>query len=403
MHRQLEPGPLNWPDLNVSQDDNPSEPRRRRSRVEGSIPRLSCHLVTMSRRAAGAAQRVQIFARSFQTATGQGTVVDEPSRRARAKHDRSWSSAWRLLAALTALGCSKPSAEEAPRATKQGALVTPASAAPAAHSRHPLELSAYTATLAVDGEDIYVLAGHGAYRFSPGRAAERWEMELGDTPAVGARGIVYWLEGELRRAPKRGGSAEILAAVPRPRRLCASGGHLVWEEPAQAAAQLRTLDGSEPRTIYRSEGEIAALALMDDQAYFVERVQERWRIGTVALSGGAARFTEARTSRTPALLAAAQDVFFYDGPTSTVRRVASDLSREDVVARDVICSPLAVADRVYCAQISLLFEVPRDGGKARLLAAKRPGTIAALVATRARVAWLLDTGDSRAELEMLSR
>jgi hypothetical protein len=305
---------------------------------------------------------------------------------------------------LAALGCSKPATEQAPHATKQGAVVSLASAAPAPQSRHPLELSAYTATLAAEGDDIYVFTSHDAYRFGAGRAAERWAIELGDTPAVGARGIVYWLDGKLRQAPKQGGSVEILAAVPRaPRRLCVSGAHLVWEEPAQAAALLRTLDGSEPRTIYRSQGEIEALALMDDQAYFVERSQERWRLGTVALSGGAARFTEARASRTPALLAAAHDVFFYDGPTSTVRRVASDLSREDVVAREVICSPLAVADRVYCAQISLLFEVPRDGGKARLLAPKRPGTIAALVATRTRIAWLLDAGENRAELEVLSR
>jgi hypothetical protein len=309
---------------------------------------------------------------------------------------------------LAALGCSRPSTEQAPHATQQSAVATPASAVPTPPSepqlRHLLELSAYTATLAADGDDIYVLTGHRAHRFAQGGAAESWEIELGDTPALGAGGIVYWLDGKLRRAPKLAGRSEILASVPRaPRRLCASGEQLVWVEPAESAAALRTLDGSEPRTIYRSEGEIEALALMDDQAYFVERSQERWRLGTVGLSGGTARFTERRASRTPAVLAAARDIFFYDGPTSSVRRVSSDLSREELIAREVICSPLAVADRVYCAQISLLFEVPRDGGKARLLSSKRAGTIAALVATRSRVAWLLDTGEGRAELELLSR
>lgn len=285
--------------------------------------------------------------------------------------------------------------------TTGGAAPTPQSEP---RTRHPLDLSAYTATLAADDHDVYVLTSRGAYRFSDGRLAERRELDLGDTPALGARGIVYWLDGKLRHAPKKAGNAEILAVVPRaPRRLCASGEHVVWEDPAPAATLLRTLAGSEPRTIYRSEGEIEALALMDDQAYFVERREERWRLGTVALGGGAPRFTEPRASRTPALLAASRDVFFYDGPTSTVRRVTSDLSREDVVVRDLICSPLAVADQVYCAQISLLFEVPRDGGKARLLAPKRPGTIAALVATGSRVAWLLDVGENRAELELLSR
>lgn len=55
----------------------------------------------------------------------------------------------------------------------------------------------------------------------------------------------------------------------------------------------------------------------------------------------------------------------------------------------------------YCSQISLLFELPRDGGPTRLLAPKRPGTIAALVATKTRLAWLLDVGETRTEVEVL--
>jgi hypothetical protein len=263
---------------------------------------------------------------------------------------------------------------------------------------------AYTATLAADDESIYVLARNAAYRFTEGEPVARWAIELGDTPALTARGFAYWLDGELRQVPKRGGPTDILASVPQaPRRLCASGTSLVWEELEQGTSLLRTLDGSAPRTIYRGAGQIEALSVMDDQAYFVERNEQQWRLGAVALSGGAARFTEYRGARTPAALAAAGDVFYYDGPSSSVRRVSSDLAREDVLARDVICSPLAVADRVYCAQLSLLFEVSRDGGPTRSLAPKRGGTVTALVATRNRVAWLLDVGGDRAELEVSKR
>lgn len=312
--------------------------------------------------------------------------------------------AWLMLGAW---GCTKPSTGQPEGTRAQRAAVTSASAAPAGRSEPRslgrLELSAYTSTLAADDESIYVLASSAAYRFTPGEPVARWAIELGDTPALAAGGFVYWLEGELRQVPKRGGPAETLAKVPQaPRRLCASGASIVWEEPDQAASLLRTLDGSAPRTMYRSAGQIEALAVMDDQAYFVERSQQQWRLGTVALSGGAARFSEHRGARAPALLAAAHDVFFYDGPSSSVRRFSSDLAREEVLARDVICSPLAVLDRVYCAQLSLLFDFSRDGGTARSLAPKRAGPITALVATRSRVAWLLDVGENRAELEVLT-
>jgi hypothetical protein len=309
---------------------------------------------------------------------------------------------------LSALGCSKPSSGQAPGASAQGAALTSASAAPAARSGpqslHRLELSAYTSTLTADDEGIYVLASHGAYRFIEGEPVARWAIDLGDTPALTDRGFVYWLEGALRQVPKRGGPTEILARVPRaPRRLCASGKQLVWEELDEAASLLRTLDGSAPRTIYRGAGQIEALSLVDDQVYFVERSEQQWRLGAVPLSGGVARFSERHGERAPAQLAAAGDVFYYDGPSSSVRRLPSDLSREEVIARDVICSPLAVADRVYCAQLSLLFDLDRNGGRARSLAPKRSGTITALVATRTRVAWLLDVGDNQAELEVLAR
>lgn len=309
---------------------------------------------------------------------------------------------------LGGLGCSKPPTRQDPSDKAQSAAAVSASAGSVGPSepqaRHQLAFSAYTATLAADEEAVYVLTSQAAYRFRDGQAMERWEIQLGDTPALGGSGIVYWLDGKLLRAPKQGGPGEILASVPRaPRRLAASGEHVVWEEADETMSSLRALDGAEPRTVYRGAGSVEALTLMDDQAYFVVRDRERWRLGTASLGGGAPRFAEPRTSRTPALLAPAGDVYFYDGPTSSVRRFASDLSREDVIARDVICSPLAVADRVYCAQISLLFEIPREGGATRLLAPKRAGTLTALVATRTRVAWLLDAGENRAELEVLSR
>jgi hypothetical protein len=308
---------------------------------------------------------------------------------------------WLLLAAV---GCSRPSSKETANES-QGQRRREAAQAPRPepHRLYQLDTSAYTATLAADeDESLYVLTSHAAYRLRAGELASHWALELGDTPVLSARGIVYWSDGALRMVPKRGGPAEVLASVPRPpRRLCAARDNLAWVELDGGGSSLHTLDGSEPRNLYRSPGEIEALALMDDRAYFVERADERWRLGVVALGGGSPRFTEPYATRTPALLATAGDVFFYDGPTSTVRRFSSGLEREEVVGRDVICSPLAVSERIYCSQISLLFELPRDGGPARSLAPKRAGTIAALVATKTRLAWLLDVGANRSEVEVL--
>lgn len=312
---------------------------------------------------------------------------------------------WLLLAAV---GCSRPSSEKTTHESQKVPLSNAARNTadvprPEPRSLYQLDTSAYTATLAADEDDsLYVLTSHAAYRLRAGEPASRWALELGDTPTLSARGIVYWLDGALRLVPKKGGPPEILANVPRPpRHLCAARENLAWVEPEANGAILRTLDGSEPRSLYRSPGDIDALALMDDRAYFVERSQEGWRLGTVALGGGSPRFTEQYATRTPAQLATAGDVFFYDGPSSTVRRFSSGLEREEVVGRDVICSPLAVSERIYCSQVSLLFELPRDGGPARSLAPKRAGTIAALVATKTRLAWLLDVGENRTEVEVL--
>jgi hypothetical protein len=309
---------------------------------------------------------------------------------------------------MATVGCSRPSSKETAHESHGPRPSNVASAAAEVHRPEPrslyrLDTSAYTATLAADEDDsLYVLTSHAAYRLRAGEPASHWALELGDTPALSARGIVYWSDGALRIVPKRGGPAEVLATVPRPpRRLCAARENVAWIEPDGGGTQLRTLDGSEPRSLYRSPGEIDALALMNDRAYFVERDHERWRLGTVGLGGGSPRFTQQYATRTPALLATAGDVFFYDGPSSTVRRFSSGLEREDVVGRDVICSPLAVSERIYCSQISLLFELPRDGGPARVLAPKRAGTIAALVATKTRLAWLLDVGENRTEVEVL--
>jgi len=324
---------------------------------------------------------------------------------------RSYANALGLL--LATFACSRSPRREAPSAAAPSA--TAGEARPERDARAPssppapdrllqLDVSAYAATLAVDGSTIYVLTEHAAYSLAPDQPPARWNVELGTMPALASRGFVFWRDGELQLAPKQGGATETLARVPAaPQRLSALGERVAWIDAGAGPGVLRALNGAEPRVVYRSDGQLEALTLMDDQAYFVERRSTEWRLGAVSLAGGPPRFTAPRASRTPALLAAAEDVFYYDGPSSSVRRVSTDLARETAIANGVICSPLAVADRVYCAQIGLLFELSKQGSPARPLGPTRPGTIAGLVATSTRVAWLLDVGENRTDVEALSR
>ncbi len=288
---------------------------------------------------------------------------------------------------------SRSSAPQAPVPTKTATTLFTA------------DSSAYAARLALDDDAVYLFTSGAAYRLVPGHPPERRELDLGLTPALAGDHLVYWSKGALWRAPKRGGAASMLAKLPRePERLSASGERFAWlESSPDRRFGIWTLDGSRPREIVAPQGHVAALTLLDDQVFFVEELPgTAYRLGVVPLSGGEPRYSPEKKGRTPAMLAAAGEVFFYDGPTRSVRRASPDLARERVIARGVICSPLAAAERVYCAQPAGLLELPAEGGPARVLSAARSGAITSVVASANRVAWLVDRGADRLAVETLS-
>jgi hypothetical protein len=317
------------------------------------------------------------------------------------------------LACLVVLaGCSRTPERPTPSENAPSPSAAPSSGlthVPAPPTQEPstlftAEVSAYAAEVALDEDAVYLLTPSAAFRLVPGRPAERWALDLGLTPALAGGHFVYWSKGELLRAPKRGGDPSTLAKVPgEPQRLAASGDYVAWlEKSADRGFVIWTLDGSRPREVLIPRGDVAALALLDDQVFFVEQLPEaKHRLGVVPLSGGEPRYSSEKKGRTPAMLAAAGELFFYDGPTTTVRRVSTDLTRERVIARGLICSPLAVAERVYCAQPAGLVELPAEGGSPRALAAARGGPITKIVASAKRVAWLVDAGPDRLSVQTL--
>jgi hypothetical protein len=266
------------------------------------------------------------------------------------------------------------------------------------------DLSAYGAQLALDDEAVYLLTRSAAYRLVPGHPPVRWALDLGISPALAGDHLVYWSKGALWRTPKRGGAPSMLAKVPlEPQRLSASGDRFAWlERGADGRFVIWTLEGSRPRKIITPPGDVATLTLLHDQVFFVEqRPGAAYRLGVVPLSGGEPRYSTEKKGRTPAMLAAAGDIFFYDGPSRTVRRVSPDLAQERVLARGVICSPLAAANRVYCAQPAGLLELPAEGGAARVLSPATSGAITKVTASATRVAWLVDRGPDRLAVETL--
>ena len=72
------------------------------------------------------------------------------------------------------------------------------------------------------------------------------------------------------------------------------------------------------------------------------------------------------------------------------------------VVAGVVCSPLAVSDRVLCAQVGGLFEVPLSGAAPLFLASERAGPITALAVARSRIFWLAEKGADRLVLQSVA-
>jgi hypothetical protein len=267
-----------------------------------------------------------------------------------------------------------------------------------------LPVSAYQVTLAAGADGTAdLLTASAAYRLAPGREPIRTPLDLGFGAAATSSSYVYWSGGAIRETPKAGGPTTRLAALPeRPMSFVASDRAIGWlRRSDDGHTTLQALRGKQVTTLYASPGTIDAVAISGDTLFFVERPGGTdWRIGRVAVSGGAATFTAPRGGRPPAMLAADRDLAFYVGAGFEVHRLSLDLLRERTVASHFICSPLAVADAVYCAQEGL-YELRLDTPPRRLL----PGNLTRPVTTMAvgpkALYWVADDGADRLVVKAL--
>lgn len=270
------------------------------------------------------------------------------------------------------------------------------------------QLSAYATSLALDDEAIYLFSKDSVHRVIPGHPVSRWALDLGVTAALLEEHFIYWSSGALRRAPKRGGEPSLLAKLEdTPQKIVSSGDRFAWmsrKESEETGEQffLRTLDGAQTKTLYSTSRPIVSIHLEGEQLIFAERLeQNQYHLGAVSLSGGPVTFTAPRAGRAPSMLTSAGgDLFYYEGQTLSVRRLSTSLTQEQIVIRDLICSPLTVSTQIFCAEPGKIYRADLDVRTPQLLAENRR-PITALVASPKWVAWLVEEGAQRLALQLL--
>jgi hypothetical protein len=318
-----------------------------------------------------------------------------------------------------ALGCGRQSGRterDASVATSASTSASPSASAVALPAPEPhaqtgvepttlltLPTSAYSPWLTVDEGVVYLLTDQAAHRLVPGQEAPSIPLDLGIGPAVTESSFIYWSKGAIWRASKKGGKARRVAALShQPQRFVTSGEQFVWlDRTDEGKFTIQTLDAGKPRTIVSPTGDIDTLTMLQDWVFFVERATpSSWRFGGVRLAGGAPTFSTPRSGRTPAMLVAAGDLYYYDSNTLEIHRLSPDFLTEETISRDFICSPIAVSAQIYCAHMAGLFELSRkpSSSPVRLTGSRQ---ITAVAASSTLVAWLRDTGPDRLALEML--
>lgn len=301
-------------------------------------------------------------------------------------------------------GCERSSPSSAPivSTTPAGQLTPP-------ETLFELGKSAYHTRLELAPDAVYLLTMEGAYRLGQGEEPRKIELDLGELGVATPSAFVFWSNGSLWLAPKQGGPAGRLAPVKtRPIFIVSVGERFAWIGPDTAGHHtVYTLRGGIPHVVHAASGQVAAATMVEDRVVFVERPDAAtWRLGSVSTGGGPAVFGAIRNGRYPAALAAAGEVYYYvfdDKKMSEVRAVSPDLQIERVVAKDAICSPLAVADRVFCAHMEGIFELSPSSGLSKLVYPAVVGSITTLAVDPNRIVWVSDVGAEKLVVMMLPR
>ena len=262
-----------------------------------------------------------------------------------------------------------------------------------------LPSSAYQAALFADDQAIELLTNNAAYRLEPGKEPVSRSIDLGSAATITRKSYVYWSQGAIWSEPRRaaGARAKLGALAERPQRIVADIGAdelALLTHSAGDRYAIQRLENGRLKTLYASAGSIDALTMVGGALYFVERPSNAdWRVGRVTLSGGNATFTSSKSGRWPALLRGQKELIYYDGARRDVLSLSLDLQQEHTLAKDFICSPLAVGPsaNVYCSTMEGVFELSATGTARQVVSAPRQ-QITNLAINAAQVAFITDAG-----------
>jgi hypothetical protein len=273
----------------------------------------------------------------------------------------------------------------------------------------PTELMAdsttpYAAGLFVDDQAVYLTTEKKAYRLVPGAKPLQIPIENGASAAMTRSDFVYWGQAALWKVSKLGGQPQRLADLKlQPAYIAASDDDFAWVVvPSSDRFEAQTLASGKVRTLYSNPGRIEAFAMEAGRVYFVHKdPQNSWRIGSVAIQGGDLRFAPPKTGPTPAKLATAGGVYHYDLDSGEIRKISPDLSRQEVITNKTICSPIAVAEKVFCPNMEGLWQLDRQPGAKAESVFPEPRRIPNLAANSKFITWLADAGPDRLSLMLL--
>lgn len=266
--------------------------------------------------------------------------------------------------------------------------------------------SAYGTTLIVDADATYLLTRDAAYRLVVGQDALKMPLAFGNGPTATRDAFVFWSDGAVFQAPKKGGKPQRIASLPHePQRFIASSEHFAWLDHADDGRYtIQALRDGKPRVLHTSRAEVDTIALFAEQIVFVERATDgKWRFAAVSLKGGEPIYSPEHTGRTPAMLAVDQGVHYYDGNSLEIRRLAPDLQSETTLLKGSICSPLAVVGPdLYCASVDGPLRVSLPEQKPIALSPSGGRTITSLAAGPGRVVWVRDEGAQALAVETVN-
>lgn len=259
-------------------------------------------------------------------------------------------------------------------------------------------VSAYGTRIFSSADGAVIVTPEALFRVRQGQPTKKRIAQLGHPVARQGDDLVFWRDEKIRALPlDEGEERELLSLRQAPQFILSSGPRLAWLTKDQADIHsVQTSSAGSIHVLHASKAPLSSPAIHGEDVYFVEQGREGWRIGRASLDGSPVKFTKSRSSRPPSMLAPGPDgIFFYDGQSRGIRKLSFDLDQEESVREDAICSPLTVSNRVVCAHVGGIFDIPWVGADPRIVATEPGGPIADITATEHTTYWVADGGENR--------